>query len=432
MMHHRFGRLQARLLLWFLGAIFVAIGASVVTTILTAPETETPTRVVSRHVQHRLAKLWDDPVATDAYVAQLRDTTGLDLHVTRDPSIVVGRESRPAANGWVFEEGAAYIPIIKNGTTVGALELRTASAPPRLWRVGLALGAALLVLGGAARRVSKRLARPLEHVAKTAERFGAGDLDARTHIESQSQRWVAEEVREVGRAFDGMADRISRVVTDQRELLAAISHELRSPLGRARVAIEIARERAGEGSATTRPLEDADKQLVEVDAILGDLLASARAGLADVRLEEVDLVPWLRTRIESETTGHVEIEVDDAARDARVEIDPALFGRALHNLLANAWAHGHPKEAPLVVRVGTQENEAIIAVRDRGPGFDEDLLARAFEPFVTGGNSARSPGQGIGLGLALVRRIVEAHHGSASAKNAASGGAEVEIRLPLA
>jgi signal transduction histidine kinase len=322
--------------------------------------------------------------------------------------------------------------VVKGGTVVGALELRTGTPAPQLWRVVVALGAALLVLGAAARRVSKRLARPLEHLAQTAERFGSGDLTARTGIEGLPRRWVAEEVRDVGRAFDGMADRIARVVLEQRELLAAISHELRSPLGRARIAVEIARERPDPAAA----LDDVERQLVEIDAILGDLLASARAGLADVHLEGVELVPWLRARIAAENLGPIELVVSEGAAGTRVTIDAALLGRALHNLFANAWNHGHPKETALVVTLSLTGDRARIAVRDRGPGFSEAVLPRAFEPFVMGADAARSPGaHGMGLGLSLVRRIVEAHGGAASAMNVAEGdviqGAEVRFELPV-
>lgn len=425
----RLRRLQARLLLWFLGAIVLAIGASVLTTILTSSDPgETPTRVVSRHVQHRLARLWDDPVATEAYVAELRDTTGLDMRVRRDPGSFKGRPLR-GPNAMIFEDGVAYVPVFKGGVVVGALELRTGSPAPQLWRVAAALVAALLVLGLAARRVSKRLARPLEHLAQTAERFGSGDLAARTGIEKLPRRWVAEEVRDVGHAFDTMAERISRVVVEQRELLAAISHELRSPLGRARVALEIAHERGAD-------VADVERQLVEMDAILGDLLASARAGLADLRMEDVELVPWLRQRIVAESTpdtGPIELGTDDAALGARAKIDPALLGRALHNVLTNAWAHGHPKSEPLDVGVSVSGGRIRVAVRDRGPGFTEAVLPRAFEPFVMGGGAARSPGaHGVGLGLSLVRRIVEAHGGTACASNLDGAGAEVAIELPVA
>jgi len=249
-------------------------------------------------------------------------------------------------------------------------------------------------------------------------------------------------VKEVGRAFDGMAERIERVVKEQRELLAAISHELRSPLGRARVALEIARDRGGD--STERPLSDLEKQLVEMDAILGDLLASARAGLADVRRERTDLEKWLRARAESgaesDGGGPIDVTVAKDAAGREAEIDPALLGRAVHNVFANAWAHGHPKDVPLEVTLDVTgeaaEKRARIVVRDRGPGFSEDILPRAFEPFVSGGDAARSPGaHGIGLGLSLVRRIVEAHGGTASARNVEeagkTAGAEIVLALPV-
>jgi two-component system OmpR family sensor kinase len=423
-------RLQARLLLWFLIAIVLAIGASLLTTVLTASDNETPTRVVSRHVQHRLAKDWDDHAATEKYVAELRETTGLDMRIRRDASHFEGRRAR--GGGMIFEDGVAYVPVVQRGVVVGALELRTGSPAPQLWRVAVALGAALLVLGAVARRVSKSLARPLEHLAQTAERFGSGDLKARTGIEKLPRRWVAEEVRDVGLAFDGMADRIARIVNDQRELLAAISHELRSPLGRARVAVEIARERPDPGAA----LDDVERQLVEMDVIIGDLLASARAGLADVHVVDMELVPWLRARIAAESGSLIELTVAAGAERSRVKMDAALLGRALHNLLANAWNHGHPKETPLEVSVSVTADRARVSVRDSGPGFSEAVLPRAFEPFVMGADSARSPGaHGMGLGLALVRRIVEAHGGTASAvnlpPNEGKTGAEVSIELPL-
>ncbi len=428
----RLRRLQARLLIWFLGAIVLAIGASILTTVLTASDNDTPTRVVSKHVQRRLARNWDDPAATEKYVADLRETTGLDMRVRRDASLFVGRQPR-GGTGMIVEDGVAYVPVMRGGVVVGALELRTGSPAPQAWRVGAALGAAVLVLGIAAARVSRRLARPLEHLAQTAERFGSGDLTARTGIDRQPRRWIAEEVRDVGVAFDGMADRIARVVLEQRELLAAISHELRSPLGRARIAVEIARERPDPSVA----LDDVERQLVEIDAILGDLLASARAGLADVHLVEVDVLPWLRTRTAAENQGSIELTVTAGAETARVKIDAALLGRALHNLFANAWNHGHPKETPLDVTASLAGERVRIAVRDHGPGFSKAVLPRAFEPFVMGADSARSPGaHGMGLGLSLVRRIVEAHGGAASAVNVAEGelivGAEVSIELPLA
>src|SRR5262245_1892234 len=178
----RLRSLQHRLLVWFLVAITLAIAASVGTTLLTHEAgSEAPSRIVSRHVQQRVARLGGDPAATDTYIAELRDTTGLDIHVRRDPTIFRNNGLRP--NVMFFQEGVAYVPVMKRGQVVGALELRTGAPAPQMWRVGVALLAALVVLGAVARRVSMRLARPLEHVASTAEKFGSGDLAARTGVD---------------------------------------------------------------------------------------------------------------------------------------------------------------------------------------------------------------------------------------------------------
>jgi two-component system, OmpR family, sensor kinase len=426
--------LQRQLFGWFLAAIVLAVVASAASTWLTRTEqVESPQLVASKHVQHRLGRVWDDPVATDAYVSQLRDTTGLDVRVRRDPSIFVGRGRRGRPGGIVFDGSTAYVPVVRRGAVVGALEVHVSGAAPQPWRLIVALLVALFVLAIAARRVSGRIARPLEAVARTAERFGAGDLDARTRVDAMSRRWVAEEVRDVGHAFDEMAERVGRVVRDQRELLAAVSHELRSPMARSRVALEIARDRLSEGSAAAAPLGDVERHLEEVDAILEDLLTSARVGLTDLHRERVDMLSWLRARLASERASldvEVELEAEEGI-DAHASIDGALLGRAIHNLLANALNHGHPASEPIRVSLSTTDEHVSVSVADRGPGFPEDLLPRVFQPFVKADGTARTPGAGTGLGLTLVARIAEAHGGSAAAENVDSpAGGRVTLRLP--
>ena len=421
--------------MWFLGAIVMAIASSSAVVYLTRPEqTEGPVRVVSRTVAARLAREWNDPRACDAYVERLRDSTGLELTLIRDPSLLPPHVMKRAGRGGPVaftRDGRGFIPVSRDGVVVGAVEFDTGTpSAPHLWRLGAALAVALIVLAMAAVRVSRQFARPLEQVAGAAERFGAGDLSARAAVGDRPRRWVASEVAEVASAFDRMAGRIEGIVRDQRELLAAISHELRSPLGRARVALEIARE----SPSPEKPLADVERQLGEVDAILGDLLASARTGLSDLRLEKTRLLPWLRARVAAEPSPPViEIIAPDDAEDLELEIDPALVARALHNVVANAKNHGHPDGEPIELRIEIERPDKVsLVVRDRGPGFEADMIARAFEPFVRG-DTARSPGGGTGLGLALVLRIAQAHRGRAFARNVAGGGpgAEVGIELPL-
>ncbi len=430
-------RLKTRLLLWFLSAIVLAFVVSSITVAATRPDgAENPTQVVSKRVQGRLSRDWNDPAACARYVEQLREVTGLDFRLVRDPGVLQKRPHRPARGGVVFDEGVAYVPVMKNGAVVGALALHSGGGGPGPIRLFVALAVGVLVLSAVARRVARSLSRPLEQVATAAERFGGGDLSARTGLDLDRRRNIADEVREVAFAFDEMAARIERVVRDQRELLAAISHEIRSPLGRARVGLEIAREDAD--ASLTGALEGVDRELRDVDAILGDLLAAARAGLSDVRVEVIDLFPWLRARLATLSRpdlAPLELVGDEGAK-IRIAADAALLGRALANLVNNAATHGHPPEEPLTVVVEHDSAEVRVFVRDRGPGIPPELLPRVFEPFVKGDGKARTPsrGAGTGLGLALVLRIAEAHGGHAFARNVgpegAVLGAEVGLALP--
>jgi signal transduction histidine kinase len=290
--------------------------------------------------------------------------------------------------------------------------------------------------------VANVLARPLEQLAGAADRFGGGDLGYRTDVVC-APGWVAREVRRVAVSFNRMADRVEAMVRGQRELLGAISHELRSPLGRARVALEISRDRLsaqpGDPQPVGRALDDVEAQLGAIDGILGDLLDVTRAGLADLRRETLTVVPWLQARVAEEPTPPpIVLEADTTAQSVRASFDPALLARTVHNLLVNARAHGHPQERPVIVRVDLQRaaggDRLRVTVCDEGPGFAPGLAERAFEPFVRGDSARARPGAGAGygLGLAIVRRIVEAHGGRVFAGGGASGtGAAVGFDLPV-
>ena len=425
----RVQRLQARLFFWFLAAIVAAFGAATTTAwVMRSAEPASAPNLATRAIAGHLARDWDDPKACEAYVARVRDLIGIDVRVRRDVENLPHRMGLKGGAVTFGAHGEGFVPVVRDGELVGALEFDAGGmgGGPH-WNALVALGAALFVLAMAARGVARRLAWPLEDVADAAERFGGGDLTARTRLGGR-RRWVADEVRGVAQAFDQMAERIARVVRDQRELLAAISHELRSPLGRARVALEIARERGGAGAGPS--IEDVERQLADVDAILGDLLAAARAGLSDVKPVATPVAAWLRARLAAEV-GPPAIELtSDVADNVTAPFDTALLNRALHNVLANARSHGHPPDRPIEVSLHANATHVRIVARDRGPGFPPDLLPRVFEPFVKG-DIARTPGSGYGLGLALVRRIAEAHGGRAFARNLGrKGDAPVDASEP--
>ncbi len=439
--------LRSRLFSWFLGAIVLAIGASAAVAATTRPDPVSGVETMARNVSARLAGAWDDPDATRAFVEEVRDVTGFDVRLVRDAALLPAHVRRAAGRGvLIAPEGRehVFVPVVRGESLLGALEMNRFGARPApwgWWRFALTLLLVVTVLAIMAGGVANQLARPLESLAIAADRFGGGDLGFRADVAGRASRWVAREVRDVAVSFNRMAERVEATVRGQRELLGAISHELRSPLGRARVALEIARERLPPAEAGPRTvaqaLDDVERPLGTIDSILGDLLAVTRAGLADLRMQTQPLLPWLRAQAAEEPIPPaIELVAGADVDPLAFAFDAALLGRVVHNLLVNARAHGHPPDRPLELRVTREGDRARVLVRDRGPGFPEGLAEKAFEPFVRGDAARARPsaGEGYGLGLAIVRRIVEAHGGRAFARTAADGrgGAEVGFELPIA
>ncbi len=451
-MMHRPHSLRSRLFRWFFGAILLAMLTSGLVVSTTRPEPITGAEALAHNVATRLASDWDDETATRSFVGEVRDVTGFDVRLVRDARHLPGHVRRVAERGGAIAPDGPehiFVPVMRGERLEGALEMERFGPRPvpwAWWRFGLALSLVGVALSAMAGGVANQLARPLEHLAQAADRFGGGDLAVRTDLAGGRRRWVAQEVRDVAVSFNRMADRIEAMVRGQRELLGAISHELRSPLARAGVALEIARDRLSDsGETDDRParnqpkaaLDDVEKQLAAVDEILGDLLNVARTGLADLRKEKRGLVEWMRGRVAEEPSPPaITVTADAQVAATVVDFDPALLARVVQNLLVNARAHGHPPDQPIEILVSRSGDSARVVVRDRGPGFPEGFTDRAFEPFVRGDPSRVRPteGAGYGLGLTLVRRIVEAHGGRVFARNVAEagrGGAEVGFDLPV-
>ncbi len=450
MRRHR--SLRSRLFSWFFGAIVLAMITSAFVVSTARPEPPAGAELLAHNVAAHLAANWDDPQATRAYLDEVREVTGFDVRLVRDPRRLPRHVQRVAERGGAIAPDGPehiFVPVVRGGALEGALEMERLTARPlpwAWWRFVLGLFLVVVALSAMAGGVANQMARPLERLAHAADRFGAGDLAFRTDVAGGGRRWVAQEVRDVAVRFNRMAERIEAMVRSQRELLGAISHELRSPLGRARVALEIARDRlpreaSGPTERSALPaLDDVEKQLGDVDSILGDLLDVARTGLADLRKENRGLVAWLRGRIADEPSPPaIELAAGPDLETIAVAFDPPLLARALQNLFVNARAHGHPPDRPIAIRVSREGDSVRVVVRDRGPGFPEGFAEKAFEPFVRGEPSRVRPseGAGYGLGLTLVRRIVEAHGGRVFARNMPAGadgergGAEVGFDLPV-
>lgn len=301
------------------------------------------------------------------------------------------------------------------GMLTGALLGVAGTSTGQGWSWACAAFAGVLLLWPVGWMATWRIVGPVRRVAAVAGELRGGRLDARDAL---ADAVGDDEVGEVAGALHGMADRLARQLADQRALMAAVSHELRSPLARARVLVEMARE-----GTVPDGLEDAlEAEIEAMDGIVGDLLAASRIDFEAVQPTALDPVETATRALDMAKLDRSLLVVEGDPDHVRA--DPTLVARALAVLLDNGRAHGGR-----VVAFRVRGGDAAVSweVDDDGPGFAEGDEERAFEPFWRA-DGARPPGHG--LGLALVRRIADAHGGSADAANLAGGGARVRLVVP--
>ncbi len=271
--------------------------------------------------------------------------------------------------------------------------------------------------------IIRRLLQRLEQLQASVQRFGEGDLSVRVAEQGQ------DEVAALARQFNAAAARIEALVQSHKSLLANASHELRSPLARIRMGLELMQ--GGAPSPAFRA--EIERNIAELDQLVDEILLASRldAGAADVgTVEPVDLVG-----LAVEEGARVDAELLDAERlwgdGAAIEVPGVakLLRRAVRNLLENARRYSQGEITLAITREGTH---AVLRVCDQGPGVPPAQRERIFEPFYRlPGASERSGG--VGLGLALVRSIAQRHGGSVHCEDRpdGAGGACFVLRLPL-
>ncbi|MDR3636989.1 MAG: ATP-binding protein [Isosphaeraceae bacterium] len=281
----------------------------------------------------------------------------------------------------------------------------------------------LVVVVGLGYALAVHLARPLRGLRLAVERFGQGDLSARIG----STR--SDEIGELARAFDQMAERLTTLMTAQRRFLQDVSHELRSPLARLALAVRLARSSDDRTAALDRVKKDVDRLSRLVDELVQ--LTAAEGDPRTRNDEEVPLHELLETLVddcalEAEATGcRVTFRRDGPAV---LVGDRELIRRAFENVLRNAVRYA-PAGTVVEVELRSAPDTATITVRDYGTGVPEEALAAIFEPFFRVGEDRSRSGGGVGLGLSIARRAVELHGGRISARNAGPG-LGVTIELP--
>ena len=292
------------------------------------------------------------------------------------------------------------------------------------WSFILPIGAGvLIVVAGASLWFTRRRVRPLEELAEAARQFGGGNTAARVHLERE------DELGDVGRAFDDMADRTSALISSQRQLMADVSHELRTPLARIRVALELAAE---DPVAAKDVLADVGTDLDEIDQLIADILTTARLdsdrpNLARSPIGVAELAEHAVARVEARHPGR-KLERQIADSDRAIECDPVLLRRALDNLLDNAAKYS---DAPVRLQVVPNGTSVTFSVVDKGIGMSVDDLERAGTPFWRSDLSRNRKTGGVGLGLALARRIARAHGGDVVLASKIGQGTTARLEIPF-
>jgi len=304
---------------------------------------------------------------------------------------------------------------------------------------GLGIAIAVITSGLMCYLLAWSMTTPVTRLRIAAQSLAAGDLSARTGVPATGRR---DELTELMRDFDRMAERIEGLVESQSRLLKDVSHELRSPLARLSVALGLARQRAKpevapelESSLNRIELEaDRLNQLIQ-RLLTISRLESGTDGLRKTALSLRDMVEQVARDADYETPGRGCQVIADPADEFLVEADPDLLRSAVENVVRNATrytAEGTKVDVRLDRQQSAGGGEIIIRVLDSGPGVPGEALQKIFEPFYRLDDARNQQTGGAGLGLSIAERAIKLHGGELRASNRKEGGLEVEIRIPAA
>jgi two-component system sensor histidine kinase CpxA len=278
--------------------------------------------------------------------------------------------------------------------------------------------------------LARYIARPVTSLRVAAQRIARGELDARADARFEGR----DELGELTRDFNQMASRLEATLSAQQRMFADVSHELRSPLSRLTLALELAKQRSGPAAATA--LERIEIETGRLNDLVQQVLRLAKleSGVISDKHEVVSL-----TEVLGEIAADAEIEANAKQIEvvlknevsALVEGDAAVLRSAIENVVRNAIEYSPQQGQIELVQRQCGARTVAIEVADRGPGVAAEELTKMFEPFYRSDATRSRRSGGVGLGLAIAERAVVAHHGSIRAANREQSGLRIEIRLPL-
>ena len=392
-----------------------------------------------QHFRHTRSTL-DPPVPP--FDILLFDDTGREL--TEGPTPEGARELAMA----VVQDNAPDNPVLKS-SHLRAVKVLGADGRPYAvvgqspggplghptaepWFFAMRLFAIILPGGVICYGLARYLTAPLRRLRAAAQQLARGDLKVRAGAGVGNRR---DEIGELGKDFDFMAERVESLMSAQRRLLRDMSHELRSPLARLNIAMGLVGEHTD--PETRAALDRIEQEAERLDELIGGLLTLSRLESAEaIEKDTVDLSALLQ-----EIAADAAFEASSRHRDVSVKaLEPctvtgstALLRSAIENIVRNAvhyTAEGTEVEIALRCIVEDVGAVALISVRDHGPGVPKDTIKEMFRPFYRVGDARDRKSGGTGLGLAIADRAVELHGGTVKAANATGDGLVVELRLP--
>ena len=366
----------------------------------------------------------DDSEGLQATIEDRAERLGVTLGLFgADRELIASSGEVPAPRQWDRDHlipgpgGPAAAVALRDGRwLVTAPGPHAGSGPPRhlLMLLPLAMLMALCTYF-----LAWGITRRLEALRNGVEDLGSGDLSARVDVHG------TDEVADLARSFNRAADRIEALVTGQQRMLASASHELRSPLARLRLSVELLREADSEKERDTHCAE-AVRDVAELDRLVEDLLLVGRLEATDgIAIDPVDLLA-----LAAEEAARVDATVGGSP--TVVAGDEALLRLALRNLLENAVHHGEPPvEVHVEVATPKAGTLARVVVTDCGPGVPAGEQQRVFEPFYRPTGQPEGEGGGTGLGLSLVSRVASLHGGRVLCEGDRGGRFVMEIPVPM-
>lgn len=300
--------------------------------------------------------------------------------------------------------------------------------PPRFW---FPLFITFVIVGLVCYGLSWHLTSPVRRLRAAAQRLGTGDLSARVPLTGKGR---GDEITDLVWDFNRMAERIERLMTAQKQLVRDVSHELRSPLARLNVALELVRREAtpAAGPALDRIEQEAERLNWMIGEMLTlSLLESGGERLKEEHFDLAEVVDEVVQDADFEAAGRDRGVVCTAERPLMLSGNREMIRRALENVVRNGIRYTEEGTAVEVNLERDGAGHAVVRVRDHGPGLPEEALTEIFRPFYRSAEARDRQSGGAGIGLAITERAVLLHSGEVSAANAPDSGLVVTIRLPL-